>query len=112
TLFRSNSRAGGPLVAAALLSIGLILVRLIACANVGNLFLARAAARIREIGIRVSLGASRPRLIRQFLTEGFVVAVAATAVGVAISYDLPFVVLRIAGGADASFPFRVDVDWV
>jgi len=102
----------GPLVAAALVSAGLLLVWLLACANIGNLMLARAAARTREIGIRLSLGASRPRIVRQLLTEGFVHALAAGTLGVAVAYELPFVILRVMGGATASFPFRVAVDGV
>jgi predicted permease len=79
-------------------------VLLIACANVANLFVAKALARRKEIAIRIALGASRSRILRQILTETTVLSIAGGALGLALS---PFVIRLIVAFLSDRLPASI-----
>lgn len=102
-------RAVGPVGIVLIGAVSLVLV--VACGNLANLMLARAAGRKKEISLRIALGAGRHRLLRQLLTESMVLALAGGLVAVPVSAWIASVIAGVQPPLPIDLGLQIGPDW-
>jgi predicted permease len=109
---RINPDVDKAIAAAGLVLVGAVsLVLVVACANLANLMLARAAGRRREIAIRLAIGAPRARLVRQLLTESMLLSIAGGVVALPLSWWLSSVIARVPLPLPIDIGLEIAPDW-
>jgi macrolide transport system ATP-binding/permease protein len=109
---RVHPAADGPIswaVMGTMAAVGMVL--LIACANVAGMLLARASSRQKEISVRMAVGATRGRLVRQLLTESVVIAGLGAAVGLAMAWWMTRFISTVSLPIPVPLALDVSLDW-